>query len=116
LVLCSFIVNLAFLTRYQTAPLIAAGMFALLFWNKATGKIKLRDAILFALLSSAIPLLWFLRNMLVTGHATSANPGFHQIFYDQLNSALYVVSLWLVPENVPSMIKKIALAILVIAI
>jgi 4-amino-4-deoxy-L-arabinose transferase-like glycosyltransferase len=96
LVLAGLASGLAVLTRYSALALLPAFGLALLLFHKTW---RSRLAALNYYLDGALclPVIWFLRNMLVAGNATNRTFEYHPITLDNILTGIYNFSQFLMP-------------------
>ncbi len=102
LLLAAALMALATLTRFVGFSLIAAGGLAILLFGPSRLRQRLTDLILFASVSVAPVLLWFLRNSLLADTVVNRELGFHLPNDPNLvRFFLAEASSWFVPHEVP---------------
>ena len=107
--------GLAMLTRYAGSSMLLAGAGALLLVNPGSWRIRIRDAMGFAL-ASLLPLsLWLLRNMSVSGTMTNRVLGYHPVTADDARAFLDIVAGWLTSARTSHWIEGLLLAALLVA-
>jgi hypothetical protein len=107
------LVGLAVLTRYAGLALIATGCLDILLQGNERLAKRLATAASFGLVAITPLALWSIRNLSVTGTATSRSLNFHLIERSQLWQGMSTTSSWLlVPENAPTPIHLVALGLL----
>jgi hypothetical protein len=111
LVAAAVLAGLAYLTRYVGIALIGAGGVALLFLGQRSFRQKLKDALLFGLISVLPILLWYLRNWLLTGSMTNRAAFFHLPTFAQIQRGLITLSLWYFPATVPGSVRILLFAL-----
>lgn len=117
LILSAMFAGLAFLTRYSGIAFLAAGAAALLFWNKRRLSRRLRDGLIYVLISSFPMLLWFAIDYAYTGLIASRRYGTGQSmaemisgFWDSFSNALLfwiMPDSWVVNQRLPQLINQI---------
>lgn len=111
LVAAAVLAGLAYLTRYVGIALIGAGGVALLFLGQRSYRQKLKDALLFGLISALPILLWYLRNWLLTGSMTNRAAFFHLPEFAQIQKGLITLSLWCFPATIPGIARILLFAL-----
>jgi len=106
---------LAVLARYLGLVMIAAGLLCLLLFRSGKLRRRILDCAVFALVSCAGPGLWFLRNRLVAGSATSREIALNPVGADKVRYALVAVSRWFLPESFPEHVRIALVAVLLVA-
>jgi len=107
--------GLAVLTRYAGSSMLLAGAGALLLVNRGSWRIRIRDAMVFAL-ASVLPLsLWLLRNVSVSGTMTNRVLGYHPVTADDARALLDIVTGWLTSARTSHWIEGFLLAALLVA-
>lgn len=101
------------LTRYASLSFICAGCLILLF-VPATYSGRVKRFALFAFIAFSFVVVWRIVSQSM-GIPAQVRPVFHPPTFEHLNSALYVISTYLLPQRVPGFWKKIALAIFFLA-
>lgn len=93
-------VALACLTRYAGASLVAAGMLSIVLLNPTSR--RWLHTLLFAAISSALPVLWSLYNHFTVGRATGRSIGFHPPTFEFHGRGLLNTFLnWWIPATAP---------------
>jgi hypothetical protein len=109
----ALLVGLAVLTRYAGLALIATGSLGILLLGNERLVKRLATIAGFGLVSITPLALWSIRNLSVTGTATSRSLNFHLIERSQLWQGMATTTTWLlVPENAPTQLHLIALGLL----
>jgi hypothetical protein len=109
----ALLVGLAVLTRYAGLALIATGGLGILLQGNERLVKRLATAASFGLVAITPLALWSIRNLSVTGTATSRSLNFHLIERSQLWQGMATTTSWLlVPENTPTPIHLAALGLL----
>jgi hypothetical protein len=103
--------SLAFLTRYAGASLIGTGIVSIFLFSRQNLARRFLHSVIFGVIASASSLIIFAQTHLQTEGQTIQ---FYPPSYEQLNSFLYTISTWLVPESVPGIMKRTALFFFVI--
>jgi len=101
LIVVSIIAALSVLQRYIGLTLILSGIILLLFHKNTNNKFKLRNILIFGIISCLPIAIWVLRNNLLTGTISGdtrtvcflLNP------FDQLLNAFHYISIWFLPAN-----------------
>jgi len=114
LLYASMLIGLSFLTRYAGAAFVVSGVFGILLLGKDNPIRRIKAAVLLGILSSLPTFLWFTK-MHAGITSRQSKIIFHPGTFDELNAALYTVSIFLVPENVPGVVKRIVLILFVLA-
>ncbi len=98
LIYASIAAGLAFFTRYAGAPLIATGFITIILFDKVNFPKKIKNTIIYSLISSLPVTLWIIRNMLIADNATGRTLTFHMIDFNKfLRGTTYAVATWLAP-------------------
>jgi len=106
--------GLAVLTRYAGSSMLLAGVGALLLVNRGSWRIRIRDAMVFAL-AAFLPLsLWLLRNLAVSGTLTNRVLGYHPVTADDARAFLDIVTGWLTAARTSHWIEGLLLAALLV--
>ena len=98
----------AALTDYSGLAVIMAGGAWLWFKGRADGRV--RDALLFLSASLVLPLVWFVRNAVLTGSLMGGKIDGILRFSDRIAIAVNSCSEWLLPSRVPLALRWIVLA------
>jgi 4-amino-4-deoxy-L-arabinose transferase-like glycosyltransferase len=97
--LAAIFCSLAFLTRYSGAIVVVTGCVVLLLKrNEWFGKIK--EIIIFGLISSTPWLLWVMRNYIVSSTLMGARTSSIYTLRQNINLALKTISSWFIPGSV----------------
>jgi 4-amino-4-deoxy-L-arabinose transferase-like glycosyltransferase len=99
LLLAALVIGVACLIRYPGVVLIAAAGAELLLFDDRRLRVRLRDAVVFSALASVPLLIWFLRNMLVSGNAANRELLVHPITLSHIQSLIFTISTWLLPQT-----------------
>jgi len=100
------LVAMAMLTRYAGVVMAATGILVImLFLHKSWGD-RIKEALLFGVMS-ILPLgVWLIRNLLIAGTATNRELFFHPIDKSQISFAITTCTSWLlIPDATPNWIK-----------
>jgi hypothetical protein len=101
---------LAVLTRFAGAALVAAGCASILFFCRSKFSARLRDAFIFGAIGGFPFVAWLLMTR-SKGVAVYGGSRIHGFSFEHLNTALYTVAIWIVPESVPGMLKRVSLGL-----
>jgi hypothetical protein len=96
-VVAGILTGLACLTRYAGVSLIATGFVGLLFLKRGNWRGRIIASFTFAVIASIPFIVWFLRNTLIVGSLANRAFGYHPITTTNLQSAVYTISVWLLP-------------------
>lgn len=102
---------LTYLTRYAGAALVMTGVVSLLLLGGRSRRVKIRDAINFAVLALLPMLAWMIRNLLLTGSATNRILQFHPPDLNKAKAFINTISAWLLPPNVPLRLRAAVLVV-----
>ncbi|MBI4489679.1 MAG: hypothetical protein HY694_11385 [Deltaproteobacteria bacterium] len=102
-------VNLGFLARYAGIALVVTGVTGILLLSKVRWKKRFADAVFFCALSSFSVTLWVFRNLAAGPTMTGREMIFHPLTAEHLQSALDIISAWLLPPTTPSRTRGISL-------
>lgn len=109
LIVSAIIISLAFLDRYAGGTLAVTGIVGILFLTKKTPIKKFTDSLIFTILGCFPIGLWILRNLYLSGNATTKKLGFYPLSSFHIKYALDTTLSWLLPLRFPMMIKTIFL-------
>jgi 4-amino-4-deoxy-L-arabinose transferase-like glycosyltransferase len=104
--------GLAILTRYAGISLLATGVSVLLALRIRPLGDRLRSSVLFALLAGALPMLWQVRNLLITGTPSNRVLLFHPPTLERLREGGSTVAAWLPISVVSAELRFAAVAAL----
>lgn len=107
---------LAFLDRYMGAALVMAGVSTILFLGGGTGRGKVRDTLIFGVLSGLPTGLWIAYSRRVSGGAAGRHIVYHPISLDKFHQPLHTLLTWLAPEEVSYRIEHHLLAFVILGI
>jgi uncharacterized membrane protein len=115
LVWAGILTGLALLTRYAGISLAAAGVMGIIWLGHGSFYRRLRDSLIFGLIS-IFPLLVFLvYNQFTNGTATNREIGFHPVTRAQLWEGLTTVTGWFgAPQGLPTLIYVVFLGGLIL--
>ncbi len=99
LLLAAVLMGMACLIRYPGVVLIAAAGAEVLLFDHRRLRVRLRDAVVFGALASLPLLVWFLRNMLMSGNAANRELLVHPVTLSHIQSLLFTISTWLLPQT-----------------
>ena len=99
------IMALGFLTRYIGVVLIFSGIVAILLLNRETIRKRILNSIVFTCIGCLPIVVWFLRNFYVAGTITNRKISFHPISLRKIKFAFQTISVWILPEKVPSSVR-----------
>ncbi len=102
--------SLALLTRYAGASMVLAGAGALMLVNRGPWRIRIRDAMVFALASFLPMSLWLLRNLSVSGTMTNRVFGYHPVTAEDARMFLDIVTGWFTAARTSHWIEAFLLA------
>ncbi len=105
LLLASIMTALVYLVRYIGSTFILTGIIVLLLPFGRSWRRRVIDCILFIATSLVLPLMWMIRNIVVSGSATNRLFMWHPITLDRISEGLNTVSLWLMPSVVPEVVR-----------
>lgn len=105
LIISALFIALAFLDRYVGISLVIVGIISIFFMAKEKYEKKILPCLVFAGVSCFPIACWFIRNLYVVGKLTGRRPFFHPITLYNLESAVNVFSLWLLPGSIPSAVR-----------
>ncbi len=91
----AIIAGLGLLTRFTGVPLIGTGVIALLLFGDKKLSNRFTESVIFGALCSLPTVLWFIRNAIIAGNATSRAFNFHLISPQQLLEVPQTLSRWL---------------------
>ncbi|MCA9918197.1 MAG: phospholipid carrier-dependent glycosyltransferase [Anaerolineales bacterium] len=97
LVLTATFAGLAVLTRYVGAAVIGITALVILIWAPLPWWKRVKDAVLFVILSSSPIFIWFVRNSLVADSVANRVLAYHAIQWLDIVDAVYSFGLWLLP-------------------
>jgi hypothetical protein len=100
----SLFTSLGMLTRYAGASLLLAGVATILLLGRGSGSLRLRHALLYALISLALPAIWILGNLLTVGSATGRHIGLVSPFSELPQFGKTVLN-WCAPEYLPQWVR-----------
>jgi 4-amino-4-deoxy-L-arabinose transferase-like glycosyltransferase len=101
--------GLAFLTRFSGLALVAAGALAILWLGRQAPRRRMRDSLVFAVISALPMVLWAAWSMRATGSPGGRAVAFHPVTIDHAASALRTLSTWLLPMRAPEAIREFLL-------
>lgn len=116
LIISSIAIALAFLTRYIGITLLMTGVAGIILLCRETYYKRIADSIIFLTVSSLPIIIWSIRNLYIAGSATNREIVFHPISLSHVKSAFFHISIWLFPSNVPTVIRVISLAVVILLI
>jgi 4-amino-4-deoxy-L-arabinose transferase-like glycosyltransferase len=100
--------SLASLTRYAGVVLIVTGVLALFLLVRGRFVRRALTALVFGVLSCAVPVAWTLRNLHVAGTIAERTLALHPPTWNHLTGALETISGWLLPGT-PLAVRTMAL-------
>lgn len=109
LIAAAALIGFATLTRYLGIALIIAGGVAIVWLASGRWFRRGGDALLFVVVSMAPLAFWVLRNVLLTGSASSRELVVNPIGLSHLTRAGRTVATWLVPPILPGSIRMLLL-------
>jgi hypothetical protein len=108
--------GLSSITRYAGLSLAMTGIIAILFLTDQKLRRKLSHCVA-AALPAVLPItIWFLRNSTVAGNIANRRISFRLPAVADIQSVLGDVSLWLLPKNVPPLVRSGAMAMAGVAL
>ncbi|MGD8603355.1 MAG: glycosyltransferase family 39 protein [Anaerolineales bacterium] len=102
LIAAGILTGLSYLTRYVGITLAAA--IALAIFMTASSQ-RWRSTAIYLASSALLPLIWMVRNVLVAGATTNRSLGWHPITLEKLHSGVLVMANWLLPGQIPGIIR-----------
>lgn len=115
LIASSVAIALAFLTRYLGIVLVITGAVGLLSLNKKTFPRRVFDCVLFGTISSLPMIVWIIRNHIVAGGISDMGMAFHPVTLEHVRGGLNTLSLWIVPERTPYLIRMFVPVVLTVS-
>ena len=116
LLLSSGLFALAWLTRYVGITAIATGCIVILFWSGRRWKVRLRDAIIMAIIGSLPMSVLLLRNYLLTSSGANRTIGYHPPPTEWWLDASNTMAAWLGPASLPGTVSRLLTAIIIAAV
>jgi hypothetical protein len=116
LILSAVLASLMYLTRYVGLTAVAFGSFSILFIQSRTWGNKLKDLLIFVLISLVPMLIFYARNWYLTGSMTNRIISFHPPTTNQIRQGISTISTWLLPARINSTVRLILLGLFVITI
>lgn len=105
LICSSIAIASGFLTRYPGITLVTTGILGIFFFNKKTYYRKIIDSVVFTTITCFPMTLWVIRNLYIAGEATNRKVIYHPITYAHIRRGVSTLSMWLLPERVPPIIR-----------
>lgn len=99
LIAAAVVCGLAFLTRYVGLAILGTGVLVLLIFSPRTFRQKIKDAVIFGVLSVIPMSVWVVRNMIVAGSTTNRHFSFIPISQTDWNLTGETISGWLEPAG-----------------
>lgn len=106
----------SYLTRYVGVTVVALGLAVLVLFNHRAPKRRLRDALVFGLISGVPALAWLLRNWLSSGTVTNRAMIYSPLSKTQWNQFLNTVYEWFSLGFFPAELREPILFVFVIAL
>jgi hypothetical protein len=116
LIIASVFAALMYLTRYVGLTAVALGAVSLLVFQPRTWGKKVKDVIIFVVISLVPMLILYARNWYLTGSMTNRIISFHPPTINQIMQGISTVSTWLLPGRIDPTIRLVVLGIFLIAI
>jgi len=105
LLLLGFISGGAVLTRYAGVILIPVGLIALLVYAEGAWKKRIGAAMMFLVTGGLLPLVWYLRNLLVTGTGSNRVLAWHPFSSLTIFQAADQMRFWFIPVDIPGRLE-----------
>ena len=105
----ALLAGLAFLQKYSGASWVAAGILSLLFCSSRKGIRRMNECLFFGFLGCLPMALWIARNKLVADNPTGLSFHFQPYLGVHVREVLAHLSIWLLPQNVPALIRGLVL-------
>ena len=116
LVIAAGLAALLYLTRYVGISAVALGGIGLLIFGQRSMVKRIKDVILFAVISLLPMLVYYVRNWFLTGSMTNRVILFHPPTEAQIRQGISTMSAWLIPTRINIYIRSIVMIIFGIAI
>jgi 4-amino-4-deoxy-L-arabinose transferase-like glycosyltransferase len=113
LALAGLLTGAAYLTRYAGITLAAAIGLAILLSDDTKRWSKLGQ---YLRSSALLPVLWLIRNWRIAGVTTNRSLGWHPISLEKVRSGLSVMAGWILPGQIPDILRLGVLFLLAVVI
>lgn len=115
MVISAVLAAMMYLTRYVGLVAIALAGFSLLFLQARSWMGKVKDVILFLVISLVPILIFYARNWSLTGSFSNRIISFHPPTVNQIKQGVNTISIWLLPAGINSSERMVILGIFLIA-
>ncbi|MBF0486003.1 MAG: glycosyltransferase family 39 protein [Candidatus Omnitrophica bacterium] len=109
LILAGFLAGTAIVTRYSGVALLLTGVVVVMANSFKSGKEKWRDVFFFFMLAIIFPVLWFCRNVNVSGHLLAYPLGLSRHVFVSLGNGVNTLSEYLMPDTMPFAVRLVIL-------
>jgi hypothetical protein len=107
------LLSLAFLTRYAGVAVVPTIFLGVLFFHKGNLTQRIARALALSFACTFLPLLWFIRNLIVAGNISDRGLVYHPMTAKYTQQGLEVVSNWFLPGRITGTIRD-ALAVTIL--
>ena len=116
LIIAAVFTALMYLTRYVGLTAVALGAVSLLIFQPRTLGKKMKDVIIFVIISLVPIMIFYARNWYLTGSMTNRVISFHPPTINQIKQGISTVSTWLLPGRIDPTIRLVVLGLFLIVI
>jgi len=100
------LIAMAILTRYIGVVLVATGGLSILLFSPRSFPSRLRDAIVYGIISTIPMVIWLLRNVVSRGTAANREVFYHPITRQQIGWGITTLGYWLqIPDSTWGLVK-----------
>jgi len=116
LIIAAVFTALMYLTRYVGLTAVALGAVSMLIFQPRTWGKKMKDVIIFVVISLVPIMIFYARNWYLTGSMTNRVISFHPPTINQIKQGISTVSIWLLPGRIDPTIRLVVLGLFLIMI